>query len=130
MVCSRISAHLELTVEGGAAGVSDRGPWRERNADAMALVTAGEWTVGVVCDGVSMAPRAERAAQIAAAGGAALAARLREGPVPGGPWPRRPRRGTSHRPAPGWPASPGRRVFGPGGPETAAPTGCRTKGRG
>ncbi|MPY64121.1 protein serine/threonine phosphatase 2C family protein [Streptomyces spongiae] len=32
----------------------------------MALGTTGAWTVGVVCDGVSMSPRAERAARVAA----------------------------------------------------------------
>jgi serine/threonine protein phosphatase PrpC len=76
-------SHLEVTTAGGAAGVSDRGRRRGVNADAMALTTAGAWTVGVVCDGVSMAPRAERAAQVAAeAGATALAAGLRAGTVP------------------------------------------------
>jgi serine/threonine protein phosphatase PrpC len=31
----------------------------------MALETVGPWTVGVVCDGISMSPRPERAAQVA-----------------------------------------------------------------
>ncbi|MFB4274709.1 MULTISPECIES: PP2C family protein-serine/threonine phosphatase [unclassified Nonomuraea] len=76
-------AHLELTVDGGAAGVSDRGLRRAVNADAMALTRMGAWTVGVVCDGVSMSPRSERAAQVAAeAGAAATAARLRAGALP------------------------------------------------
>ncbi|WP_306366358.1 PP2C family serine/threonine-protein phosphatase [Nocardiopsis sp. CC223A] len=50
----------------GAAGYGERGPGRRLNADALALRTTGPWTVGAVCDGVSMAPRAERAARIAA----------------------------------------------------------------
>ncbi|OKJ95100.1 hypothetical protein AMK26_31385 [Streptomyces sp. CB03234] len=80
-------SHLELTTDGGAAGVSDRGKRRGVNADAMALTTAltatGAWTVGVVCDGVSMSPRAERAAQVAAEVGArALRERLEAGALP------------------------------------------------
>jgi serine/threonine protein phosphatase PrpC len=76
-------AHVEITADGGAAGVSDRGKQRGVNADAMALAVCGRWTIGVVCDGVSMSPRAERAAQVAAEVGAAtLAARLREGALP------------------------------------------------
>ncbi|MCU7826279.1 PP2C family protein-serine/threonine phosphatase [Kitasatospora sp. DSM 101779] len=76
-------SHVEITLAGGAAGVSDRGRHRGVNADAMALATAGPWTVGVVCDGVSMAPRGERAARLAAdVGAAALAARLTEGVLP------------------------------------------------
>ncbi|MFD7446119.1 PP2C family protein-serine/threonine phosphatase [Streptomyces sp. NPDC059909] len=76
-------AHVEITADDGAAGVSDRGKRRGINADAMALTRTGVWTIGVVCDGVSMSPRAERAAQVAAeAGAAALAARLRAGVLP------------------------------------------------
>ncbi|MEV7180093.1 protein phosphatase 2C domain-containing protein [Kitasatospora sp. NPDC093679] len=76
-------AHVEIGAVGGAAGVSDRGRHRGVNADAMALATAGPWTVGVVCDGVSTAPRGERAAKLAAdVGAAALAARLAEGVLP------------------------------------------------
>ncbi|MER6001554.1 protein phosphatase 2C domain-containing protein [Nonomuraea angiospora] len=53
------------------------------NADAMALAGDGTWKVGVVCDGVSMSPRSERAARIAADTGASiLAARLRAGALP------------------------------------------------
>ncbi|WP_371499898.1 protein phosphatase 2C domain-containing protein [Kitasatospora sp. NBC_00374] len=72
------------TTEDRAAGVSDRGKHRGVNADAMALATAdGGWTIGVVCDGVSMSPRSERAARVAAeVGAAALAARLEEGMLP------------------------------------------------
>ncbi|MER6126958.1 protein phosphatase 2C domain-containing protein [Streptomyces sp. NPDC001795] len=76
-------AHMEITAGDGAAGVSDRGSRKAVNADALALATSGAWTVGVVCDGVSMSPRPERAAQVAAeAGVAVLVARLREGVVP------------------------------------------------
>ncbi|WP_219467534.1 PP2C family protein-serine/threonine phosphatase [Nonomuraea rhizosphaerae] len=90
-------SHLEITTgdgtgdgtgagqgEGdGAAGVSDRGRRRGVNADAMALATSGSWTIGVVCDGVSMSPRADRAARVAAETGAAtLVARLRAGVLP------------------------------------------------
>jgi serine/threonine protein phosphatase PrpC len=71
------------TTAGGAAGVSDRGKRREVNADAMALATSGAWTIGVVCDGVSMSPRSERAARLAAeVASTALAAALRAGTVP------------------------------------------------
>ncbi|MEU4579938.1 PP2C family serine/threonine-protein phosphatase [Nonomuraea sp. ATR24] len=69
-------AHLEITAGPGAAGVSDRGLRREVNADAMALATPGPWTAGVVCDGVSMSPRAERAARVAAETGVAALASL------------------------------------------------------
>ncbi|MFJ6939570.1 PP2C family protein-serine/threonine phosphatase [Streptomyces sp. NPDC101132] len=76
-------ARLEAGAPDGAAGVCDRGRVKGVNADAMALVTAGEWTVGTVCDGVSMAPRAERAATLAAEVGArVLAALLTEGRLP------------------------------------------------
>ncbi|WP_116246772.1 PP2C family serine/threonine-protein phosphatase [Nocardiopsis sp. FIRDI 009] len=67
----------------GAAGVSDRGLRRGVNADALRVVVTGEWTVGVVCDGVSMSPRSDRAARVAAQVGASTAARrLREGALP------------------------------------------------
>ncbi|TJZ58750.1 protein serine/threonine phosphatase 2C family protein [Streptomyces piniterrae] len=76
-------SHVEITTEGGAAGVSDRGKRRGVNADSLALLTVDVWTIGVVCDGVSMSPRAERAAQVAAeVGAASLAARLRDGVLP------------------------------------------------
>ncbi|MFL1381960.1 MULTISPECIES: PP2C family protein-serine/threonine phosphatase [unclassified Nocardiopsis] len=68
---------------GGAAGYTERGPGRRINADALSLRTAGRWTVGAVCDGVSMAPRAERAARIAAeVTVAALARALSAGAIP------------------------------------------------
>ncbi|MFI6514628.1 PP2C family protein-serine/threonine phosphatase [Spirillospora sp. NPDC050679] len=67
----------------GAAGVSDRGKRRDVNADAMALTTTGTWTIGVVCDGVSMSPRADRAAQLAAeTGTTTLTARLEAADLP------------------------------------------------
>ncbi|WP_405818384.1 protein phosphatase 2C domain-containing protein [Streptomyces sp. NBC_00838] len=76
-------AHIETTLAAGAAGVSDRGKHRGVNADAMTLTAAGAWTIGVVCDGVSMSPRADRAARVAAdAGAARLGAGLREGALP------------------------------------------------
>ncbi|MEU5881825.1 protein phosphatase 2C domain-containing protein [Spirillospora sp. NPDC047279] len=75
-------SHFEVTAP-GAAGVSDRGHRRSLNADAMMLTMTGPWTIGVVCDGVSLSPRAERAAQLAADTGAAvLAARLDAGDIP------------------------------------------------
>lgn len=74
---------METTADNCAAGVSDRGHRRGINADAMALTPVGEWTVGVVCDGVSMSPRAERAAQLAAeVGGNTLAEGLAAGDLP------------------------------------------------
>ncbi|MFI8100925.1 hypothetical protein [Streptomyces sp. NPDC086023] len=121
----------------------------------MALVAAGEWTVGTVCDGVSMAPRAERGATLAAEVGArVLAALLTEGRLPeealetsarragpavaalAGQEPgpaRRPdrspapaRRPAPPRPAPTWPPPSGRRASGAAGSATAGRTGCRT----
>lgn len=75
-------ARVEVTA-GAAAGVSDRGLRREVNADAVALAACDGWTVGVACDGVSMSPRAERAAQVAAESGVAeLTARLAAGALP------------------------------------------------
>ncbi|MET9517946.1 protein phosphatase 2C domain-containing protein [Streptomyces sp. NPDC002994] len=76
-------SHVEITADDGAAGVSDRGKRRGINADAMALTTTGRWTIGVVCDGVSMSPRAERAAQVATeVGMTTLAARLGAAALP------------------------------------------------
>ena len=74
---------MEVTGPDGAAGVSDRGLRRGINADAMTATVTGEWTAGVVCDGVSMSPRAERAAQLAVeVGGGVLAERLAAGDLP------------------------------------------------
>ncbi|MFG2015723.1 PP2C family protein-serine/threonine phosphatase [Actinomadura geliboluensis] len=68
-------AHLE-TATPTAAAVTDRAG-RAVNADAAALTAAGPWTIAAVCDGVSMSPRADRAARVAADTAAAvLAARL------------------------------------------------------
>lgn len=76
-------SHVEITADTGAAAVSDRGRRRAVNADAMVLTAAGRWTVGVVCDGVSMSPRAERAAKVAADVGARwLTKRLLAGALP------------------------------------------------
>ncbi|WP_407555012.1 protein phosphatase 2C domain-containing protein [Streptomyces sp. Pv4-95] len=76
-------SHVEITADDGAAGVSDRGAQRGINADAMALTVSGGWTIGVVCDGVSLSPRSERAAQVAAeVGAASVAAELRSGNLP------------------------------------------------
>ncbi|MGW2105878.1 PP2C family protein-serine/threonine phosphatase [Streptomyces sp. NPDC001948] len=76
-------SRVEISTGSGAAGVSDRGRHRGVNADAMALATVGGWTVAVVCDGVSMSPRSERAARVAAEVGLnVLVARLREGVLP------------------------------------------------
>lgn len=75
-------SRVEVTA-GGAAGVTDRGRRREVNADAMAVATAGAWTIGVVCDGVSMSPRSERAARLAAdVASGVLASALLAGTVP------------------------------------------------
>ena len=79
-------SHLERAAPGPAA-VTDRAR-RTLNADAMALAASGPWTIGVVCDGVSMSPRADRAAQVAAATAATvLAARLPAGADAGDPRP-------------------------------------------
>ncbi|WP_309113303.1 protein phosphatase 2C domain-containing protein [Saccharothrix sp.] len=67
---SDFRAHVESIVD-GAAFVTDRGLRRAVNADAVVLTAVGEWTVGVVCDGVSLSARPERAAQVAAEAGAA-----------------------------------------------------------
>ncbi|WUI02276.1 protein phosphatase 2C domain-containing protein [Spirillospora sp. NBC_00431] len=75
-------AHLEISADEDAAAVTDRAR-RGVNADAMALATSAGWTIGVVCDGVSMSPRADRAAQVAAeTAGAVLSARLASGALP------------------------------------------------
>ncbi|MGW2632149.1 PP2C family protein-serine/threonine phosphatase [Streptomyces chattanoogensis] len=76
-------AHEEITTDDGAAAISDRGTRRGINADAMALTRTGRWTIGIVCDGVSMSPRSDRAAQLAAeVGMTTLVARLSAGAVP------------------------------------------------
>ncbi|MEU0374198.1 protein phosphatase 2C domain-containing protein [Streptomyces sp. NPDC006283] len=76
-------SRLEITARDGSAGITDRGKHRGINADAMALTMTGPWTIGVVCDGVSMSPRGERAAQVASEVGlATLASRLADGVLP------------------------------------------------
>ncbi|MER6944994.1 protein phosphatase 2C domain-containing protein [Nonomuraea sp. NPDC000554] len=57
--------HHELELDGGAAGVTDRGLRRVRNEDAMALLSTAAGTVAVVCDGVGSSPRADEAAAAA-----------------------------------------------------------------
>lgn len=63
--------HLEIELDGGAAGLTDKGLRRRRNEDAMTLMTAEETVVGVVCDGVATSPRGDEAAVTAADLGAA-----------------------------------------------------------
>jgi PPM family protein phosphatase len=63
--------HQEIHLDGGAAGVSDRGLRRARNEDAMALLETGGTTVAVVCDGVASSPRADEAAEAAVRAAAA-----------------------------------------------------------
>nr|CEL21318.1 Protein serine/threonine phosphatase PrpC, regulation of stationary phase [Kibdelosporangium sp. MJ126-NF4]CTQ96115.1 Protein serine/threonine phosphatase PrpC, regulation of stationary phase [Kibdelosporangium sp. MJ126-NF4] len=76
-------AHIELALDTGAAAVTDRGLRRGINADAMALTSASPWTIGVVTDGVSMSPRPERAAQVAAETAAkTLTTHLTTGAIP------------------------------------------------
>lgn len=66
--------HSELELEGGAAGVTDRGLRRSRNEDAMALLAVDGAIVTVVCDGVGSSPRADQASAVAiATASAALA---------------------------------------------------------
>ncbi|WP_084962504.1 PP2C family serine/threonine-protein phosphatase [Thermoactinospora rubra] len=62
--------HHEIELEGGAAGVTDKGLRRHRNEDAMALLAGEKVTIGVVCDGVATSPRGDEAA-VSAAGLAA-----------------------------------------------------------
>lgn len=69
--------HAELELEGGAAGVTDRGLRRARNEDAMALLRVGSATVTVVCDGVGSSPRADEAAAAAVEAAASALARGR-----------------------------------------------------
>lgn len=57
--------HAELELDGGTAGVTDRGLRRSRNEDAMALLSTGTQTVVVVCDGVGSSPRADEASAAA-----------------------------------------------------------------
>ncbi|MEV1240027.1 protein phosphatase 2C domain-containing protein [Nonomuraea sp. NPDC049750] len=57
--------HAELELDGGTAGVTDKGLRRSRNEDAMALLSTGTQTVVVVCDGVGSSPRADEASAAA-----------------------------------------------------------------
>ncbi len=67
---SRARDHVEIEA-GDAAAVSDRGLRHSRNEDAMALISWTVHTVAVVCDGVSISPRADHASATAARMGAA-----------------------------------------------------------
>ncbi|NUT41461.1 MAG: serine/threonine-protein phosphatase [Thermoactinospora sp.] len=63
--------HLEIELDEGAAGITDRGLRRRRNEDAMALVSSDKLVIGVVCDGVATSPRGDEAAISASELGAA-----------------------------------------------------------
>ncbi|MEV0345230.1 protein phosphatase 2C domain-containing protein [Nonomuraea sp. NPDC050680] len=67
--------HAELELDGGTAGVTDRGLRRSRNEDAMALLSTGTRTVVVVCDGVGSSPRADEASAAAVETASAALAR-------------------------------------------------------
>jgi serine/threonine protein phosphatase PrpC len=67
--------HAELELDGGTAGVTDRGLRRSRNEDAMALLATGTQTVVVVCDGVGSSPRADEASAAAVETASAALAR-------------------------------------------------------
>ncbi|WP_017600104.1 protein phosphatase 2C domain-containing protein, partial [Nocardiopsis lucentensis] len=56
------------------------------NADAMGVVAAGGWTVGVVCDGVSMSPRSDRAALVASVDAAPACTYVAAAVGAGGVW--------------------------------------------
>ncbi|MEU8251173.1 protein phosphatase 2C domain-containing protein [Nonomuraea sp. NPDC048916] len=71
--------HAEIELGGGAAGVTDKGLRRARNEDAMALLSTGEATIAVVCDGVGSSPRADEASAVAVE--AAAAALVRGAPA-------------------------------------------------
>jgi serine/threonine protein phosphatase PrpC len=57
---------MEVTVGARLAGVSDPGPFHERNEDFLTLASAGTGDILVVCDGVSNSQKAAAAAQAAA----------------------------------------------------------------
>jgi serine/threonine protein phosphatase PrpC len=74
--------HVEAEVA-AAAAVSDKGLRHTRNEDAMALTALGAGVAAVVCDGVSSAPRADKASLLAAeTGAAALAEQVEAGADP------------------------------------------------
>ncbi|MBO9569376.1 MAG: protein phosphatase 2C domain-containing protein [Cellulomonas iranensis] len=58
--------HVERRAAEHVGGVSDVGVRRRRNEDALALGTAGDVAVLVVCDGVASAPDSDRASRAAA----------------------------------------------------------------
>ncbi|MGW0807416.1 PP2C family serine/threonine-protein phosphatase [Nonomuraea sp. NPDC002799] len=67
--------HAETVLDGGPAGVTDKGLRRSRNEDAMALLACGDTTVTVVCDGVGSSPRADEASAVAVETASAALAR-------------------------------------------------------
>ncbi len=70
--------------EGTVAAISDRGWRRERNEDAVALLSVGDRSAIAVCDGVGSTSRAYRAAQAAAAKAIGVLGRAMDAPE----WPR------------------------------------------
>jgi PPM family protein phosphatase len=68
----RARDHLEVAASPRLAAVSGRGTGHHRNDDSVALATAPEGDVLVVCDGVSNSQRADEAAEAAAAACATL----------------------------------------------------------
>lgn len=62
--------HVEIVLNPGLAGISDRGVKHFRNEDFLTLQQTGGWTAIVVCDGVSNSPRSDEAS--AAAGSVIL----------------------------------------------------------
>lgn len=67
--CERIAAgrdHLEIAISNTFAAVSDRGGYKERNEDFVAMKAVPGGEVMVVCDGVSNSQCAAQAAELAA----------------------------------------------------------------
>jgi serine/threonine protein phosphatase PrpC len=58
--------HLEVRVSPRLAGISDRGNFRGRNEDFLALASVAGGDVVVVCDGVSSSQNSAEAAEVAA----------------------------------------------------------------
>jgi serine/threonine protein phosphatase PrpC len=71
----RDHAETDLGDPAGAAGVTDKGLRRSRNEDAMALLSTGDLTIAVVCDGVGSSPRADEASALAVETASAALAR-------------------------------------------------------
>ncbi|MEU4697890.1 protein phosphatase 2C domain-containing protein [Nonomuraea dietziae] len=68
------SDHVELVLDSGMAGASDRGLRHSHNQDAMALGEAEGLQLAVVCDGVTQSPRPESASTLAAQTGVTILA--------------------------------------------------------